>query len=112
MPKKSNARPPRAHLLPGQEPRPARRPARSGPAIPIGTVVPPVELPRPEPADAAPAPGPRPRSVVSPRPYRGPRSSNAPLITDYHYVLDDLRRIGLLAGVAFAALIGLTFVIH
>jgi hypothetical protein len=50
--------------------------------------------------------------VVSPRPYRGPRSSNAPLITDYHYVLDDLRRIGLLAGVAFAALIGLTFVIH
>ena len=33
-------------------------------------------------------------------------------ITDYGYVTSDLRRIGLLAGVAFAVLIGLTFVLH
>jgi hypothetical protein len=34
------------------------------------------------------------------------------LIVDYSYVVSDLKRIGLLAGVAFAVLIGLTFVVH
>jgi len=34
------------------------------------------------------------------------------MITDYHYVLDDLRRVGILAALAFLVLIGLTFVIH
>lgn len=32
--------------------------------------------------------------------------------TDYSYVMSDLRRIGLLAVVAFAILGGLTLVIH
>jgi hypothetical protein len=33
------------------------------------------------------------------------------IITDYGYVAKDLRRIGILAGAAFAILIGLSFVI-
>jgi hypothetical protein len=43
---------------------------------------------------------------------RPARSSSLAAITDYSYVTSDLRRIGLLAGVAFAVLIGLTFVLH
>jgi hypothetical protein len=113
MPKKPGARPPRANLIPGRETRPARRPARSGPAIPIGSTVPvvePIAAPPPR-AEFAPAATARPRLAAS-RTYRPPRSSIAPLITDYRYVLTDLRRIGVLAGVAFAVLLALTFVIH
>jgi hypothetical protein len=35
-----------------------------------------------------------------------------PVINDYSYVFADLRRIGLFAAAAFAALVGLTFVVH
>jgi hypothetical protein len=43
---------------------------------------------------------------------RPSRAGSLPSITDYGYVFADLRRIGLLAGAAFAVLIGLTFVVH
>jgi hypothetical protein len=43
---------------------------------------------------------------------RPARASSLPAITDYGYVFADLRRIGILAAVAFLVLIGLTFVVH
>lgn len=43
---------------------------------------------------------------------RPARQSGPTLITDYAYVLSDLRRIGILAVVAVAILVGLTFVIR
>ena|SRR5579884_2383425 len=48
----------------------------------------------------------------SSRSYRPPRSGSLIPITDYSYVMADLRRIGVLAGAAFLILIGLTFVVH
>lgn len=43
---------------------------------------------------------------------RPARPTGPALVTDYAYVVSDLRRIGVLAGVAFALLIALTFVIR
>jgi len=106
MPKKSGGKSSRARgSRPGrQSPRPAavlpfeRKPA----AVPqigtpgvTGSVVAPV----------SPARGPN-------RTYRPPRIGGLIPITDYGYVLTDLRRIGLLALAAFLVLGGLTFVVH
>jgi hypothetical protein len=78
--------------------------------VPLG-----VETPvRPSPERASP-----PASIGSARtPYGGQRlvrparASSLPAITDYSYVFADLRRIGLLAVIAFIVLLGLTFVVH
>jgi len=43
---------------------------------------------------------------------RPARPAGPTIITDYSYVKSDLRRIGILAGAAFAVLIGLSFVIR
>ena len=115
MPKKSRTRASRARVTPSTSantkasvPR-APRPTAS---VPIGSPVwdsPPVVPPA--------TPAPRASSYVRSglpdrRAIRPSRASSLPMITDYHYVLDDLRRVGILAALAFLVLIGLTFVIH
>ncbi len=112
MPKRTGPKTPRAHNLPSADPR-VRRPVRPAPrpsaTVPVGSAVG-AEFYR------EPAPETAPTSVsraTSPgRVYRPARASALPLIVDYSYVVSDLKRIGLLAGVAFAVLIGLTFVVH
>lgn len=57
-----------------------------------------------------PAARPAPRAV---RPSSRPLRSRDPvMITDYGYVIEDLKRIGILAGAAIVSLLALTFVIH
>lgn len=75
------------------------------------------QLPSGSPATSA-APT-RPQSPnVAPRPSmlagvrRTTRASGPALVTDYNYVISDLKRIGILAGGAMVLLIGLTFVVR
>ena len=64
-----------------------------------------------QPARTAPATGTGRQSLLAG--VRRPARSNAPsLVTDYAYVMSDLRRIGVLAGAAFVLLVALTFVIR
>jgi hypothetical protein len=110
MPRKGGTRP---GAPGGAEPR-ARRSARQLPrpsaAVPIGGEAParpPVER-APISSSAAPSRTP----YAAPRGVRPARTSSFPAITDYGYVFADLRRIAILAAIAFIVLIGLTFVVH
>ncbi len=115
MPKKVDGFPGRIRARSGGGARP-HRPARAGPkalprpaaTIPIGTNA--SSVPAASPI-SSPSRAPTPPRVAGTT-VRPARASNLPLITDYHYVYDDLRRIGVLAGIAFAVLIGLTFVVR
>lgn len=112
MPKKSGGKASRARAS-----RPARQSPRPSAALPFDStpaVAPPVGTPgitgsatgHPMPARASGAPRTPNRS------YRSPRSGGLIPITDYSYVLTDLRHIGILAAAAFVILAGLTFVVH
>ncbi len=63
------------------------------------------------PARAAPPAAPTRQSLLA-GVRRPARAAGPTLITDYGYVLSDLRRIGIVAAGAFALLIVLTFVIR
>ena len=114
MPKKPGPKGLRAHTAPSGEPRPrrvTRQLSRPVAAVPIGGAVPTRAAPPPTPTANPAVSGSRPSSGAG-RLYRPARASSLPLIVDYRYVLADLKRIALLAAVAFAVLIGLTFVVH
>ena len=113
MPKKQAGRPSRARAN-----RPSTRPsARPSAAVPVesaplispsfgtpgvtGSAVTPTYTPRPASPTRAPS-----------RIYRAPRTGSLIPITNYSYVMADLRRIGVLAVAGFVVLIGLTFVVH
>ena len=125
MPKKSARRPPR---VPSSEttvapPRRSASRSRQAASFPVGAASPSAaRLPTPQevaetelparlasPPPQAALPRPRPSLTNRGRPIRG---GPTPVTVDYHYVLADLRRIGLLALVAFVILGGLTLVIH
>jgi hypothetical protein len=109
--KKTNVRPSRvtgpgtAEARRARQVRQAPRPTATVPiesaAVPVR---PPVELPASRPAQTA-----RP---ASPSRINRPGRTSSTLISDYSYVSRDLTRIASLAAVAFAVLVGLTFVIH
>ena len=113
MPKKQAGRPSRARAS-----RPPTRPsARPSAAVPVESA--PLVSPSfgtPGVTGSPVGPTYAPRSASPPRAanrvYRAPRIGSLIPITDYSYVMADLRRIGVLAGAAFVILIGLTFVIH
>ncbi len=113
MPKKQAGRSTRARAS-----RPAIRPsARPSAAVPVEStplVSPSIGTPGVTGSSVGPsfAPGPRSAARAAARTYRAPRMGSLIPITDYSYVMADLRRIGVLAGAAFIILIGLTFVIH
>jgi hypothetical protein len=129
MPKKTGAKTSRTRTSSANAPRAPRqtRPApRPSAAIPVDTPASAVEavtLPRAPVADvpvAEPRPPVRAGSLSRPAPAARPpsrlgrssRAASLPLITDYSYVMTDLRRIGVLALGAFIILGALTFVIH
>ena len=106
MPKKSGAKSSRARV--SRTSRPVARPAS---VLPVdSTVVPTSPIARPIGSASTPATAAPPRSTS--RSYRPPRIGGLIPITDYSYVMTDLRRIGVLAGIAFLVLFALTFVIH
>lgn len=116
MPKKSGPKP--RTRGPSGPASPAKRSTHSvrRPAPPAATGdpvlgYPPVveEAPRRAPPVATATPA---RFAPTARVARSPRPGALSTITNYHYVLDDLRRIGILAAIAFLVLIGLTFVVH
>jgi hypothetical protein len=112
-PSKSRTRTPPGSTTPAKRPVAPASVRRPIPPAPTGSAVwgapPAVEVvPRP----AAPRPTSASRFAPSSRLARPARASSLAAITDYHYVLADLRRIGILAAIAFLVLIGLTFVIH
>lgn len=106
MSKKSGGRGSRARG--NRSPRPLPRPAADAP----------IEQATPFPAPASPPtatarPAARqPMSSIPPRTRRPARSGGLIPITDYSYVMTDLRRIAVLAAAAFVVLGGLTFVVH
>jgi len=114
MPKRTGPKPPRAHTTPSADTR-VRRPGRPAPrpsaTVPVGMAAPAAESYREMPSPGPATPAQRPTTAAG-RLYRPARASTLPLIVDYGYVVSDLKRIALLAGVAFAVLIGLTFVVH
>lgn len=78
----------------GTPSRPHRKPKKRAPARVVSPVVPSAREPAPD----------RPRSEVSLRPAAGRvRAAGAPVI-DYHYVIEDLKRVGLIALAMFAVL--------
>lgn len=105
MPKKSSGKSARGRVA-----HPSRPPSRPAAVVPVDRTTmspaPPSAVTTPAAASAA-----RPVSAAAraPRPLR--TGSLIP-ITDYRYVMSDLRRIALLAGAALLVLVGLTFVIH
>lgn len=86
----------------GTPSRPNRKPKKRAPARVVSPVVPSAREPAPE----------RPRSEPSPRPATGSlrpaagrvRAAGAPVV-DYHYVVEDLKRVGLIALAMFAVLV-------
>lgn len=111
MPKKAGSRPGKPSGLVSRARRPVRQAPRPSAAVPIESEAP-VST-----AAARPITNPSSGTVTRPvssssRLVRPARASSLPAITDYGYVFADLRRIGLLAAVAFVVLIGLTFVVH
>jgi hypothetical protein len=110
MPRKSGSRP----GAPGGSESRARRPVRQLPrptaSVPIGADAP--ARPSVDRTVVQVAAAPPRTPYTSSRGIRPSRASSFPAITDYGYVFADLRRIGLLAAVAFLVLTGLTFVVH
>jgi hypothetical protein len=106
MPKKSSGKASRARAA--RPNRPSPRPSAVLPFDSEAVTVPSVAS---QSVDAPPAAPSYPRRPQS-RTYRPPRSGSLIPITDYSYVMADLKRIGILAGAAFVILIGLTFVVH
>jgi len=106
MPKKSTGKSSRARVS-----RPSRPAARPAAVLPIGNapLAPPPVAPSVgstmEPMTARPSRAPS-------RAYRAPRGGGLIPITDYSYVMHDLRRIAMLAAAAFVVLGALTFVVH
>lgn len=107
MPRKSGGKGSRARAN-----RPSRSVARPSAVLPYSSASSAAPSPAARQAEtystASPSPSTRPHA----RTYRPPRSGSLIPITDYSYVMADLRRIGVLAGAAFLILIGLTFVVH
>lgn len=106
MPKKSAGRASRARAQ--RHSRPAPRPGAVLPFERTASAAPPIGTPGVTGSVVGAAIPARP-AVRTVRPARV--GSLIP-ITDYRYVMADLRRIGVLAAAAFVILIGLTFVIH
>lgn len=78
----------------GTPSRPHRKPKKRAPARVVSPVAPPVREPGPQ----------RPRAEAGPRPPTGRlRAAGAPVV-DYHYVVEDLRRVGLIAVAMFVLL--------
>ena len=112
MPKKSGGKASRARAS-----RPARQSARPSAVVPFDSapvVAPPIGTPGVTGSSVGSAYAPRATSPsrTPSRSYRAPRAGSLIPITDYSYVMADLKRIGVLAAVAFVILAGLTFVIH
>ncbi|MGH2457447.1 MAG: hypothetical protein ACRDIY_01105 [Chloroflexota bacterium] len=113
MPKKQAGRTARARAS-----RPPTRPsARPSAAVPVerAPMMPPsIGTPGVTGSPIAPTYTPRSASPTraASRSYRAPKLGSLIPITDYNYVIADLRRIAMLAAAAFVILIGLTFLIH
>jgi hypothetical protein len=91
---------------------PPRQPApRPADAEPTGSEAPQDARAAPRPA-SQPAAGSGARQSILAGVRRTARAAGPTIITDYSYVTKDLRRIGVLAGAAFAILIGLSFVVR
>lgn len=122
MPKKPGHRPVRSSSPAGAPTSRRRVVPRPTTSFPVSSAEPKVTPPPARVAPTEPAARPTPMMArpetsgrvtpLSARVPRVPRSSAMSMSTDYSYVMSDLRRIGLLAVVAFAILGGLTLVIH
>lgn len=113
MPKKQSGRP--SHARSSRPPtRPSARPAAAVPVESAPVISPSIATPGVTGSPVGPTYPPRSTSPAraASRAYRAPRLGSLIPITDYNYVIADLRRIGVLAAAAFVILIGLTFVIH
>ena len=110
MPKKTHSR---MRRLAGPGAPSTPRPRQTHPA-PRPTAAVPIES-APQVEQSAAQSAPRPVSVARPasaiRANRPSRATST-LISDYGYVSRDLTRIAILAALAFAVLVGLTFVVH
>jgi hypothetical protein len=111
MPRKNAPRPgTSASTTDSRVRRPARQLPRPSAAVPLGVEA----SARPSVERASPPP----QGTAARTPYAGQRlvrparASSLPAILDYGYVFADLRRIGILAAIAFIVLLGLTFVVH
>lgn len=113
MPKKQAGRTARARA--SRPPvRPSARPSAAVPVESAPIVSPSIGTPGVTGSPVGPAYPPRSASPIraASRAYRAPKLGSLIPITDYSYVIADLRRIGVLAGAAFVILIALTFLIH
>ena len=111
MAKKTNVRTSRAsgpESTEARRTRQIRQAPRPTAAVPLESaaisVRPPVELPAARPG--------LPVRAASPGRVNRTARASATLSTDYSYVTRDLTRIATLAVVAFAVLVGLTYVVH
>ena len=112
MAKKTTVRPSRvgaAGTTESRRTRQVRQAPRPTAAVPVESAAVPVVRPAAEIPAARPGLSSRP---ASPTRINRPARSSSTLISDYGYVSRDLTRIAALAAVAFAVLVGLTFVIH
>ena len=84
---------------PNRQPRKSKRrgPAQAGSQIPASVRQPLAE---------------RPRAEVLARSYAGRGRAPVAPVVDYHYVMDDLRRVGIIAVAMFAVLGVLAVILH